>query len=156
MRLKQEDRNLLNDFFASQSEWMRNNSLRCLENLSEFKKRFLEFTKARNCEDNMACKLFVLALEHEFLKCEEEELIRLYNEELNKNNIKKAKLNYCPITQQTTDNLSILKWMEEASIAYEVPASHIEALGRTIQKKITKNEAERRASYEEAKNFIVK
>lgn len=156
MKLKQDDRNLLHDFFISQSEWMKNNSLRTFDNLSEFKKRFLEFTKSRSCEDNLACKLFVLTLEHEFLKCEEGLLIQLYNADMNKNKIKKAKLNYRPITQPATDNPSILEWVKEAKIAYEVPASHIEALNRSIQQKLSQNEAERRASYENAKDFIVR
>lgn len=156
MKLKQDDRNLLHEFFISQADWMKNNSLRTFENLSEFKKRFLEFTKSRNCEDNLACRLFVLALEHEFLKCEEGQLIQLYNQDINKNKIKKVKLNYRPITQPATDNSSILKWIEEAKIAYEVPASHIDALNRSIQQKVKQNEAERRASYGTAKDFIVR
>lgn len=142
MKLKQEDRNLLHDFFTNQSEWMRNNSLRSFKNLSEFKKRFLEFTKDRDCEDNMACKLFELALEHELLKCEGE--------------IKRVKLNYRPVTQEITDNPAILKWVEEASIAYEVSFSHVEAVDKSIQQKVRRNETEIRASYEVAKDFIVK
>lgn len=156
MKLKQEDRNLLHDFFTSQQEWMKNNSLRTFENLSQFKKRFLEFTKVKNCEDNIACKLFALTLELELLKCEERNLIQLYNEELNRKKIKRAKLNYRPVTQVATDNPSILEWVKEASIAYEVPASHMEALDRSIEQKLKQNEAERRASYEAAKDLIVR
>lgn len=156
MKLKQEDRNLLNDFFTSQAEWMENNSLRTFENLSQFKKRFLEFTKARNCEDNMACKLFALALEHELLECEEEKLIQSYNEELNKNKIKTVKLDYRSVIKEATDNPSILKWVEEARIAYEISTSRIQALNRSIGQKLKQNEAARRASYEAAKDFRVR
>ena len=75
MKLKQEDRDLLHEFFCSQSVWMKENSLLNSKNLNEFKKRFLDFEKSKNCEENLACKLFEFALEHELLKCEERNLI---------------------------------------------------------------------------------
>lgn len=155
MNLKQEDKNLLNDFFVSQACWMRNNSLRTFKNLSEFKRNFLEFTKSRNCEDNLACKLFALTLEHELLKCEENRLIELYNKDMNSNQIKRVKLNYRPLTQPATDNLAILKWVEDSN-RIEVSSSHINALNRSIQQKIERNREERRASYEKAEDFIVR
>ena len=80
----------------------------------------------------------------------------MYNQDMNKNKIKKVKLNYRPITQPATDNSSILKWVEEAKIAYEVPASHMDALNRSIEQKVKQNEAEKRASYKAAKDFIVR
>ena len=85
MELKQDDRNLLREFFGNQSDWMGNNSLRVLENLVELKRKFDEFVKSKKCEDNLACKIFVLTLEHEVLKCKERQLIQLYNKDINKN-----------------------------------------------------------------------
>lgn len=155
MKLKQEDRNLLHDFFTRQSEWMKSNSLRTFENLSQFKKRFLEFTKVRKCEDNIACKLFALTLEHELLKCEEIKLIELYNEDMNKNKLKKVKLDYHHVTQLITDNSAILEWIREARTKFTISAE-MEKLNRSIQEKIKHNEAEQRASYEAAKDYFVR
>lgn len=156
MKLKQEDRNLLHEFFTSQSEWMKINSLRNFENLSQFKNRFLKFTKVRKCEDNIACKLFTLTLEHELLKCEERELIELYNEDMNKNKLKKVKLDYRHVTQLITDNSAILEWIREARTKFTISASEMEKLNRSIQEKIRHNEAEQRASYEAAKDYFVR
>lgn len=155
MKLKQEDRNLLHEFFVCNQEWMKENSLLNSENLNEFKKRFLDFEKQKDCEENLACKLFEFTLEHELMKCEERNLITLYNADM-KTGIKKAKLNYVPIVQPATDNPSILEWVNEAKIIYQVPASHIEELNRSIKKKLDQNAAERRASYEIAKDIIVR
>ncbi len=155
MELKQDDRNLLREFFGNQSDWMGNNSLRVLENLVELKRKFDEFVKSKKCEDNLACKIFVLTLEHEVLKCKERQLIQLYNKDINKNKIKKVELNYRPATNVATDNQSILNWIEESKISYVVPASHINSLDKSIQQKVGQNEKERRANYETIKNFIV-
>ena len=155
MKLKQEDRDLLHEFFCAQSVWMKENSLLNSKNLNEFKKRFLDFEKSKNCEENLACKLFEFALEHELLKCEERNLTAVYNADVKKG-IKKVKLNYVPIVKPATDNPSILLWVNEAKIVYEVPASRTAELNRSIQKKLDRNAAERRASYEAAKDFIVR
>lgn len=133
MKLKQEDRNLLHEFFCAQSVWMKKNSLLNSKNLNEFKKRFLDFEKSKNCEENLACKLFEFALAHELLKCEERNLIAVYNADVKKG-IKKVKLNYVPIVKPATDNPSILLWVNEAKIVYEVPASSTAKLNRSIQK----------------------
>lgn len=152
MKLKQEDRDLLHEFFCAQSVWMKENSLLNSKNLNEFKKRFLDFEKSKNCEENLACKLFEFALAHELSKCQE----RNSNDADVKKGIKKVKLNYVPIVKPATDNPSILLWVNEAKIVYEVPASHTAELNRSIQKKLDRNAAERRASYEGAKDFIVR
>lgn len=152
MKLKQEDRDLLHEFFCSQSVWMKENSLLNSKNLNEFKKRFLDFEKSKNCEENLACKLFEFALEDELLKCQE----RNSDDADVKKRIKKVKLNYVPIVKPATNNPSILLWVNEAKIEYEVHSSHVVALDRSIQKKLDRNAAERRASYEAVKDLIVR
>ena len=74
---------------------------------------------------------------------------------MNSNQIKRVKLNYRPLTQPATDNLAILKWVEDSN-RIEVSSSHINALNRSIQQKIERNREERRASYEKAEDFIVR
>ena len=154
MKLKQEDRDLLHEFFCAQSVWMKENSLLNSKNLNEFKKRFLDFEKSKNCEENLACKLFEFALAHELLKCEERNLTAVYNADVKKG-IKKLKLNYVPVVKPATDNPSILLWVNEAKIAYEVHSSHVVALDRSIQKKSDRNARELKASYEASKDLIV-
>lgn len=149
MKLKQEDRNLLHEFFGDQSDWMRSNSLLNFENLNEFKKRFLDFKKSKACEENLACKLFELTLQMELLKCEERKLISEYN--ANQKTLKRVKLNYIPVVEPATDNPTILLWVNEAKITLVVPASHMNTLDRSIEQKLKQNASERRASYEEAK-----
>ena len=149
MKLKQEDRNLLHEFFCDQSDWMRSNSLLNFENLDEFKKRFLDFKKSKACEENLACKLFELTLQMELLKCEERKLISEYN--ANQKTLKRVKLNYIPVVEHATDNPTILLWVNEAKITLVVPASHMNALDRSIEQKLKQNASERRASYEESK-----
>lgn len=153
MKLKQDDRNLLHEFFCSQSDWMKSNSLLNSENLNEFKERFLDFEKSKSCEENLACKLFQLTLQIELLKCEERKLLSEYNAD--QKILRKAKLNSRSIIKPATDNPTILLWVNEAKIALVVSASHMHALDRSIEQKLKQNASERRASYEEAKGFIV-
>lgn len=155
MKLKQNDRELLREFFFNNSDWMRRNSLMKAENLSEFKNRFLGFVKTKGCEENLVCKLFLLSLEHEILGAEERKLIQLYNEEMTKKGLKKVKLTCYQVVPHETDNEAILEWVKESKIACEVSSAEMEKLNRSIKQKIAQNERERTLGYEEAKNFIV-
>ena len=147
MKLKQEDRNLLREFFESQYGWMKENSLLNFKNLNIFKQRFLDFKKSKNCEENLACKLFELTLEHELLHCKKNVSISAHN---------KSKLKYIPIVKPATDNIIILSWINEAKIIHEVSRAGVAKINASINQKIQKNEAERKSSYESSKNFIVK
>lgn len=59
--------------------------------------------------------------------------------------IKKVKLNYVSACKRTPPVERI-----------PVPSSHMEALNRSIRQKCEQNQRERIASYEKAKNFIVR
>lgn len=152
MKLKQEDRNLLREFFDAQSDWMEKNTLLTSENLNIFKMRFLDFIKSKNCEENLACKLLEYTLEHELLRCKERDLMAIY-EESKKSGIRKAKLNYIPAVKLATDNSSILQWIKEARIVYEVSEAEISKLDASIKQKLRQNAIVEQESIEAAKQF---
>lgn len=145
-KLKQEDRNLLYEFFSTQFEWMYSNSLLDIENLREFKKRFLVFLKEKECEKNSACQLFL-----DLLTSEEERLLKDLEQEK-----KRVKLKCYSICRTATDNPLILAWVKEASIVREVSSCDLQALNQSLKQKLDRNKWERRESEKLAKDFIVK
>ncbi len=148
-KLKQEDRNLLYEFFSTQLEWMHSNSLLDIENLGEFKKRFLVFLKEKECEKNSACQLFL-----DLLTSEEERLLKDLEQE--KKRQKRVKLKCYPICRTVTDNPLILAWVKEASIVREVSSYDLQVLNQSLKQKLDRNKWERRESEKLAKDFIVK
>ena len=109
MRLKTQDKALFQKFFDNQSVWMEKNSLLDSKNLSEFAGRFIEFTKNHYCEDNLACKMFVIDLQKELLECEKRRLIRIYDKYALPGN------NFNELIKHITDNYVILKWIQEVN-----------------------------------------
>ncbi len=59
--------------------------------------------------------------------------------------IKKVELNYCPVAVRQSNE-----------IAYEVSNGHVNAVNRSIGKKIQRNEAEKNASRDVAARYIVR
>ena len=59
--------------------------------------------------------------------------------------IKRVKLNYKPIIKRRSNE-----------VAYVVSTSHVNAVNRSIENKITRNQAELDSSYLEASNYVVK
>ena len=109
-KLKPEDREIMQIFFASQSQWMKGNTLNSVENLSNFKKSFSHFMERNHLEKNIACHLFLCTIDHQIIQCIENNLIKQYVEKKKHQISLYRDKEYIP----ATDNPFILEWIKES------------------------------------------
>ena len=158
MILTKHDKQLLNSFFQSEKEWMKNNSLRKPENVAILKGHFLEFMKSKGVDTLPICEIFTLELDCEILACRKD---ILYKEKYIKTLPLKLAMQACKPHMTSinayTDNDRIMNIINKCNVheVEQIPDRAWIEVNQHLQRKLTRNLIEKQKSAADAKNYIV-
>lgn len=140
IKLKEEDRKRLKEFFQDNTTFIENNSFVEYENIRQFGDLYEKFLDENGLRENDILMLFLAEIRYD-------QLAHKITNDTNK--IKAARF----AIPKNNFNDTIDKWYKESNITKYVSISEI---NKTLQKKLEQNASERRKSIESAEGIVVK
>lgn len=139
IKISDEDRKLLKNFFDINQEYILNTNFYEYENIKEFGYIYEKYIDDNNLRDNDIMMLFLVEIRYDQLAYK-----------IGKNTKRMRVKNLTIYGSKLSDAIS--KWYYESRIAYYVPRGPISGLDNVLYH----NKRERVASFEEARKIIVK
>ncbi len=140
IKLKKEDRKMINEFFTKNTEFIENNSFYEYENIKKFGDLYEQYLDENNLSDNDILKLFLAEIRYDQLA---------YKITDNTARMKVEKM----VVPKNRLNETISKWYHESNVYEYVSMSSV---NKSLEMKLKQNALERQRSIDEADNFIVR